>query len=91
MTTWRRDYAGDPSVMGSTFWVNTKAVTMVGIAPQGFYGDRMSNTPPDYYLPIEAMPVVADAPYVHQPDIELAVYRWARQARRGAGSAAGTR
>src|SRR5882757_6977925 len=57
--TWQREYAGDTSVIGSTFWVNTKAVTVVGIAPQGFYGDRMSNTPPEYYLPIETMPVLA--------------------------------
>ncbi len=64
--TWQRDYAGDSSVIGSTFWVNTKAVTVVGIAPQGFYGDRMSNTPPDYYLPIESMPVLANVPYVHE-------------------------
>jgi macrolide transport system ATP-binding/permease protein len=63
--TWQREYAGDTSVIGSTFWVNTKAVTVVGIAPQGFYGDRMSNTPPDYYLPIESMPVVAGVSYVH--------------------------
>src|SRR5277367_187733 len=66
--TWQREYAGDSSVIGSTFWVNTKAVTVVGIAPQGFYGDRMSNTPPDYYLPIESMPVLASAPYVHEPN-----------------------
>ncbi|MEI9981023.1 MAG: ABC transporter permease [Edaphobacter sp.] len=65
--TWQRDYAGDSSVIGSTFWVNTKAVTVVGIAPQGFYGDRMSNTPPDYYLPIESMPVLAAVSYVHEP------------------------
>ena len=66
--TWQRDYAGDSSVIGSTFWVNTKAVTVVGIAPQGFYGDRMSNTPPDYYLPIESMPVLANVSYVHDPN-----------------------
>jgi macrolide transport system ATP-binding/permease protein len=66
--TWQRDYAGDSSVIGSTFWVNTKAVTVVGIAPQGFYGDRMSNTPPDYYLPIESMPVLANVAYVHEPN-----------------------
>ena len=48
-----------PSVVGSTFWVNTKAVTVVGIAPQGFYGDRMSDTLLDYYRQIEAMPVLA--------------------------------
>ena len=34
--TWQRDYAGDASVIGSTFWVNTKPVTVVGIAPEGF-------------------------------------------------------
>ncbi len=65
--TWERDYAGDSSVIGTTFWVNTKAVTIVGIAPQGFYGDRMSNTPPDYYLPIESMPALANVAYVHEP------------------------
>ena len=51
--TWQHDYAGDASVVGSTFWVNTKPVTVVGIAPEGFYGDRLSSTPPDFYLPIE--------------------------------------
>ena len=65
---WLREYAGDPSVIGSTFWVNTKAVTVVGIAPQGFYGDRMSNTPPEFYLPIESMPVLAGVAYIHDPN-----------------------
>ena len=30
---WQRNYAGDASVVGSTFWINTKPVTVVGIAP----------------------------------------------------------
>jgi macrolide transport system ATP-binding/permease protein len=67
---WQRDYAGDPAVVGGTFWVNTKAVTITGIAPKGFFGDRLSSTPPDFYLPIESMPVVANAPYVHDPDVQ---------------------
>jgi len=66
--TWQRDHAGDPSVVGSTFWINTKAVTIAGIAPKGFYGDRLSSTPPDFYLPIESMPVLQNAPFVHDPD-----------------------
>jgi macrolide transport system ATP-binding/permease protein len=33
---WQRDCAGDASVIGSTFWVNTKPVTVVGIAPDAF-------------------------------------------------------
>jgi macrolide transport system ATP-binding/permease protein len=68
--TWQRDYLGSAAVVGSTFWVNTKPVTIVGIAPRGFYGDRLSSNPPDFYLPIETMPVLADAPYVHDPDAQ---------------------
>jgi len=55
-TAWKEVYSGDDSVVGSTFWMNTKAVTVVGVAPEGFYGDRMSSTPPDFYLPIATMP-----------------------------------
>ena len=65
---WQNNYAGDPSVIGSTFWINTKAVTIAGIAPKGFYGDRLSSTPPDFYLPIESMPVLVNATFVHEPD-----------------------
>ena len=65
--TWQRDYAADPAVVGSTFWINTKAVTIAGIAPRGFFGDRLSSTPPNFYLPIETMPVLANVPYVHDP------------------------
>src|SRR4029077_372374 len=64
---WQRDYSGDPSVIGSTFWVNTRPVTVVGIAPEGFFGDRLMSTPPDFYLPIESMPALANASYVHDP------------------------
>jgi macrolide transport system ATP-binding/permease protein len=64
---WQRDYAGDPAVVGSTFWVNTKAMTIAGIAPKGFYGDRMSSTPPDFYLPIRLLPALGSAAYVDDP------------------------
>ncbi len=65
---WQRNYAGDASVVGSTFWINTKPVTIVGIAPEGFYGDRLATDPPEFYLPIETMPVLANVPYVHNPN-----------------------
>ncbi|HEY1805565.1 MAG TPA: ABC transporter permease [Terracidiphilus sp.] len=66
--TWRHIYGGDPSVVGSTFLVNTKPVTIVGIAPRGFYGDRLFPNPPEFYLPVETMPVLANVTYVHNPD-----------------------
>lgn len=63
--SWQKDFGGDPKVVGSTFWVNTKPVTVVGVAPKGFYGDRLVSTPPDYYLPIETMEAIMGVPYVH--------------------------
>jgi len=66
--TWKNDYASDPSVVGSTFWINTKAVTIAGVAPAGFFGDRLSSVPPEFYFPIETMPVLGNVPYVHDPE-----------------------
>ena len=66
--TWKNAYAADPSLVGSTFWINTKAVTIAGIAPPRFFGDRLSSTPPEFYLPIQTMPVLANVPYVDDPN-----------------------
>ena len=78
---WQRNFAGDAAVVGSTFWVNTKPVTVVGVAPRGILSATgMAVTPPEFYLPIETMPVLANASYVHDPEHELALHRWARQA-----------
>ncbi|HTH53351.1 MAG TPA: ABC transporter permease, partial [Edaphobacter sp.] len=67
-STWEHNFAGDPGVIGKTLWVNTKPVTIVGVAPKGFFGDRLVASPPEFYLPIESMPVLANAGYVHDPD-----------------------
>jgi len=56
---WQRKFAADPSVVGSTFVMNTQPVTIIGIAPKGFYGDRMSDTPPDFFLPMNMEPLMA--------------------------------
>ena len=65
---WQDNYAADPKVVGSTFWINTKPVIIAGVAPQGFYGDRLSSTPPDYYLPIQSMGVLMNVDYVPDPN-----------------------
>jgi macrolide transport system ATP-binding/permease protein len=63
--TWKTRFNGDAGVVGSTLRVNTKPVTVIGIAPKGFYGDRLLPSPPEYYLPIESMPGIANVAYVH--------------------------
>jgi macrolide transport system ATP-binding/permease protein len=66
--TWQQDYAGDPKVVGSEIYINTKPVTIIGIAPKEFYGDRVDTNPPKYFLTMNAMDEVIGAPYFTDPD-----------------------
>ena len=63
---WQRDYALDPSVVGSTFVLNTHPVTIVGVTPPSFYGDRMTDTPPDFFMPMATEPVLEQASILHR-------------------------
>ncbi len=65
---WQRDYAMDPSVLGSTFQLNTHPVTVVGITPPSFYGDRMSDTPPDFFLPVTEEPILDTGELSKRPE-----------------------
>jgi predicted permease len=69
---WQQDYAGDPSVVGSSFYINTKPATIIGIAPKGFYGDRIDTNPPKYFLPMNSMDPIVGAPYFNEPDTQWA-------------------
>jgi len=69
---WQQDYAGDPSVVGSSFYINTKPATIIGVAPKGFYGDRIDTNPPKYFLPMNTMDPVVGAPYFNEPDTQWA-------------------
>ncbi|RXH56929.1 ABC transporter permease [Granulicella sibirica] len=62
--TWQRDYNLDPSIVGSTFVINAHPFTIVGVAPQGFFGDRLADAT-DYFLPFSAEPVLAPSSILH--------------------------
>jgi macrolide transport system ATP-binding/permease protein len=70
--TWMQDFAGDPGVVGSAFYINTKPASIIGIAPKGFYGDRIDTNPPKYFLPMNTMDFVSGAPYFNDPDVQWA-------------------
>lgn len=55
---WDQALGRDPTVVGSSFTVNGQPVTIVGIAPPGFYSERLSATPPDFWFPIHLMPAI---------------------------------
>ena len=68
--TWAHDYGSDPGIIGSTFRINTQPVTIIGVAPKGYYGDRLTSNPPNFYLPLESMAVIFSVGYVHDPEVQ---------------------
>ena len=55
---WQSEYGGDPSIVGSTLYVQTQPVTVVGIAPPGFFGDRIRVSPPALWIPLSVEPLI---------------------------------
>jgi predicted permease len=55
---WQEHYGLDPSVVGASFMANGKPFTVAGIAPPGFFGDRLREDPPEFYLPLAFEPLL---------------------------------
>ena len=56
---WQEHFGLDPSVVGAAFTINQLPYTIVGIAPAGFFGDRVRADPPDFWLPLSNEPVLS--------------------------------
>jgi macrolide transport system ATP-binding/permease protein len=55
---WQGEYAGDPSILDSIIYVQAKPFTVIGIASPGFFGDRITDTPPDFWIPLHTEPYI---------------------------------
>ncbi|HEX4038507.1 MAG TPA: ABC transporter permease [Acidobacteriaceae bacterium] len=55
--TWEQ-MGRDPSIVGSSWQLNGQTVTVVGVAPPGFYSERLSDKPPSFWMPIHLAPVI---------------------------------
>jgi predicted permease len=66
---WQSDYGSDPKVVGSTFYLQGQPATVVGIAPPGFFGDRIRSDPPALWIPLAMEPVIEGRNSIlHVPD-----------------------
>jgi predicted permease len=52
---WTRRFARDPDVLGKTLYVNGVAITIVGIAAQGFEGVEAGGST-DFWIPLQSRP-----------------------------------
>ena len=51
--TWQQAYGSDPGIVGSTFFVQGRPVTLIGITPPGFFGETLRSDPPDFWMPLQ--------------------------------------
>ena len=65
---WQTAYASDPSVVGSTFIMEGHPVTVIGVAPPGFFGETLESDPPDIWVPLQQEPMInAGGSLLRQP------------------------
>ncbi|MEA2264040.1 MAG: hypothetical protein QOJ51_6865, partial [Acidobacteriaceae bacterium] len=56
---WQEKYGSDPSVVGSTYQINRQAFTIIGVAPAGFIGAKMTSWGlPDIWMPLTTEPLM---------------------------------
>jgi predicted permease len=66
---WQVAHAGDPNVIGATFYIQNQPFTIVGVSPPGFFGDRIDSDPPALWLPLSNEPVIArETSILKQPE-----------------------
>jgi macrolide transport system ATP-binding/permease protein len=52
-------FGSDPSLVGSTLVIDGTPMTIAGIAPPGFFGETVTPSPPDFWIPLADEPVIA--------------------------------
>jgi predicted permease len=66
---WQTEFAADPALVGSTISIQTHPFTVIGVAPPGFFGDRVTDSPPDLWMPLATEPYVdPTGPILHLPE-----------------------
>ena len=58
---WQRRFGGDREVIGRRVWIKDHAMTIVGVAPRGFYG-TISHLGLDLWIPVTMQPEVGGSP-----------------------------
>ncbi len=56
---WETNYGSDPSVIGSSFFIEAQPFTVIGVGPPGFFGDTLRSDPPDVWIPLQQEPLIA--------------------------------
>lgn len=67
---WQEKYGRDAGMIGNSVTINGIPMTLIGIAPPGFFGDRLEADPPDFWMPIALEPAMyRENSLLHLPNV----------------------
>ena len=55
---WQTAYGSDPAILGATLFVEGHPLTVIGIAPPGFFGEMLESDPPELWIPLQQEPLI---------------------------------
>ncbi|HEV3219072.1 MAG TPA: ABC transporter permease [Candidatus Acidoferrales bacterium] len=64
---WKQNLGADPAAVGKLVTLKGTVFTIVGIAPQEFFGERIRNAP-DFWLPLAFQPQIESYKYLDDKD-----------------------
>jgi len=66
---WQAAHGSDATIVGSTVMLQNQPMTIVGVSPPGFFGDRIDSDPPALWIPLNDETVLgAETSMLKQPD-----------------------
>jgi predicted permease len=67
--SWQSEFGGDPSIIGSVISIQAHPFTVIGVAPPSFFGDRVSDSPPDFWMAVNQEPYArGDSTILHHAE-----------------------
>lgn len=68
---WTERFGGNAAIVGSSVVVDGQPMTVVGIGPPGFYGDRLSPNPASFWFPLNTLPLLLpEAGYMDHTELD---------------------
>ena len=67
--SWQNEFGADSSIIGQAISIQAHPFTVVGIAPPVFFGDRVTDRPPDFWVPMNQEPYArGESTILHHPE-----------------------
>ena len=76
---WQKRFGGDASVVGRVVKFNSMDFTVLGIAPQGFFGTELFYTPEVFFPTMMQKELEGGSGYLERRDVSQHVYRGTAQ------------